>query len=90
MKYALVKDGRVVNAIELDDPAKWPCPAGHSLVRSDEASPGMLYDGKEFTWPEPVAKTRPQSEVEQLKALLVEKGVITEDDLTAAAQSKAT
>lgn len=88
MKYALVKDGKVVNTIELDDPARWPCPAGHSLVRSDEASPGMVYDGKAFTWPQPAARTRAPSEVEQLKALLVEKGVITEDDLAAALQTK--
>lgn len=53
MRYALVKAGRVVNVIELDDPEAWPCPAGHELIESLSASPGQTWDGKEFGWPKP-------------------------------------
>lgn len=51
MKYALIKDGRVINVILVDDLDAYRVPKGCTLVQSDAAGPGWAYDGETFTAP---------------------------------------
>lgn len=52
MRYAIVKDGVVVNALALDDPEGWPLGDGEQLIATDEGSPGDTWDGVKFTRPD--------------------------------------
>lgn len=58
MKYAIVKDGVVVNVIEYEEQPTTP-PAGfadgHTAIQADRASPGWIYVNGEFTDPNPPA-----------------------------------
>ncbi|HXF53357.1 MAG TPA: hypothetical protein VNK52_04465 [Hyphomicrobiaceae bacterium] len=49
-RCAVVKDGVVVNVVEVGD-APWRPPAGCSLVPSTDAGVGDLYDGARFSRP---------------------------------------
>lgn len=60
MKYAIVKDGVVVNLIEYEtQPATPPdgLDEGHTAIQSDDASIGWVYANGEFTDPNPPAQT---------------------------------
>ena len=56
MKYAIVKDGVVVNVIEYESQPSTP-PAGfeegHVAIQADRVSPGWVYANGEFTDPNP-------------------------------------
>jgi len=69
MRYAVIEDGVVINAILLDDPAAWPLPAGTQLVASDLAGPGWSYADGEFTAPsepEPPQETEAPLSLQQI------------------------
>ena len=55
-KYAIVKDGVVVNVIEYESQPSTP-PAGfetgHLAIQADAVSPGWVYANGEFTDPNP-------------------------------------
>jgi len=55
MRYAIIKDGVVVNVILWDGQAEWQPPEGATLVNVDDIifGPGYLYDGETFTDPSP-------------------------------------
>jgi hypothetical protein len=58
MKYAIVKDGVVVNTIEYDEQPATPPPSfedGHIAIQSDSASVGWTYANGQFTNPNPSA-----------------------------------
>lgn len=56
MKYAIVKDGVVVNVIEYDSQPSTP-PAGfsngHEAIQADHVSPNWHYANGQFTDPNP-------------------------------------
>ncbi len=61
MRKAVVRqaDGLVLNAIEIEDGAKWPVPDGCALVLApDSGGPGDTWDGTKFVSP-PVALPPP-------------------------------
>ena len=57
-KYAIVKNGVVVNVIEYEEQPSTP-PAGfeegHVAIQADSVSPGWVYANGEFTDPSPPA-----------------------------------
>ena len=55
-KYAIVKDGVVVNVIEYAEQPTTPPPgfeAGHVAIQADAVSPGWTYANGQFTDPNP-------------------------------------
>ena len=55
-KYAIVKDGVVVNVIEYAEQPSAPPPgfeAGHVAIQADRVSPGWTYANGQFTDPNP-------------------------------------
>lgn len=55
-KYAIVKDGVVVNTIEYQEQPSTPPPgfeAGHVAIQADAVSPGWHYANGQFTDPNP-------------------------------------
>ena len=55
-KYAIVKDGSVVNVIEYAEQPSAPPPgfdAGHEAIQADAVSPGWVYENGVFTDPNP-------------------------------------
>lgn len=50
-KYAIVKDGQVINSVEWDGVSDWTPPKGTELIQEDIASIGYTYDGKKFVPP---------------------------------------
>ena len=55
-KYAIVKDGVVVNVIEYEAQPSAPPPgfeAGHVAIQADAVSPGWNYANGQFTDPNP-------------------------------------
>jgi len=60
MKYAIIKDGVVVNVIEYDaQPATPPAgfEDGHVAIQADAVSIGWTYANGQFTDPNPIAST---------------------------------
>jgi len=58
MKYAIVKDGVVVNVIEYAEQPTTPPPgfeAGHVAIQADRVSIGWVYANGQFTDPNPPA-----------------------------------
>ena len=56
MKYAIVKDGVVVNVVEYEEQPTTPPPGfadGHTAIQADRVSPGWYYANGEFTDPNP-------------------------------------
>lgn len=56
MKYAIVKDGVVVNVIEYEAQPSTPPPgfeAGHVAIQADRVDPGWHYANGTFTNPNP-------------------------------------
>jgi hypothetical protein len=56
MKYAIVKNGVVVNVIEYETQPTTPPPgfeAGHVAIQADRVSPGWHYTNGQFTDPNP-------------------------------------
>ena len=56
MKYAIVKDGIVINVIEYAEQPTTPPPgfeAGHVAIQSDSVSRGWHYANGQFTDPNP-------------------------------------
>lgn len=56
MKYAIVKDGVVVNLIEYDEQPTTPPPGfedGYAAVQADSVSIGWTYANGQFTNPNP-------------------------------------
>lgn len=56
MKYAIIKDGVVVNVIEYEAQPSTPPPgfeAGHVAIQADAVSPGWHYANGTFTDPNP-------------------------------------
>lgn len=51
MRYAVVKDGIVINTAEVEDGSDWHPGEGLTLVASASASAGWTYDGKTFFEP---------------------------------------
>ena len=64
MKYAIVKDGAVVNVIEYEEQPSTP-PAGfedgHVAVQADNVSIGWTYANGQFTNPNPQAQAQANS-----------------------------
>jgi hypothetical protein len=57
MKYAIIKDGVVVNTIEYEEQPTTPPPGfedGYVAIMSDEASIGWTYANGQFTNPAPI------------------------------------
>ena len=57
MKYAIVKDGVVVNTIEYDEQPTTPPPGfeeGYAAVQADSVSIGWTYANGQFTDPNPI------------------------------------
>ena len=55
-KYAIIKNGAVVNVIEYDAQPTTPPPgfdAGHEAIQADAVSPGWVYANGAFTDPNP-------------------------------------
>lgn len=55
-KYAIVKNGVVVNVIEYDSQPSTPPPGfetGHVAIQADAVSPGWVYTNGQFTDPNP-------------------------------------
>ena len=55
-KYAIVKNGVVVNVIEYEAQPSTPPPgfeAGHVAIQADRVNPGWVYANGEFTDPNP-------------------------------------
>ncbi|CAB4175795.1 hypothetical protein UFOVP996_21 [uncultured Caudovirales phage] len=73
-KYAIVKDGVVVNTIEYAEQPTTPPPgfeAGHVAIQADAVSPGWVYTNGEFTNPNPpivVAMPAPKSLTDMILA----------------------
>ena len=60
MKYAIVKNGVVVNVIEYDSQPTTPPPGfetGHVAIQADAVSPGWHYANGQFTDPNPPTQT---------------------------------
>ncbi len=60
MRYVLVKDGIVVNAVEAD--TGWVHPAGFVCVADTKAQIGWSYDGVSFTAPPVVTEAPTKAE----------------------------
>ena len=59
-KYAIVKDGVVVNVIEYEEQPSAPPPGfetGHVAIQADRVSPGWIYANGQFTDPNPPTQT---------------------------------
>lgn len=59
-KYAIVKDGVVVNTIEYAEQPSAPPPGfetGHVAIQADRVSPGWHYANGQFTDPNPPTQT---------------------------------
>ena len=55
-KYAIVKDGVVINVIEYESQPTTPPPGfetGHVAIQTDKVSPGWHYANGQFTDPNP-------------------------------------
>jgi hypothetical protein len=56
MKYAIVKNGVVINVIEYAEQPTTPPPGfeeGHEAIQADAVSPGWHYSNGQFTDPNP-------------------------------------
>jgi hypothetical protein len=56
-KYAIIKDGVVINIIEYDEQPSTPPPGfedGYVAIQSNEASIGWIYENGQFTNPVPI------------------------------------
>ena len=73
MRYAIVKDGIVVNIIEYDEQPTTP-PAGfddgHEAIQADHVSPNWHYANGEFTNPNP-PETIPSYETQSLTDMIL-------------------
>jgi hypothetical protein len=61
-RYAIIKDGVVVNVIEYDAAPNNPPPGfgdGHTAVKDDISSPGWVYSNGQFTDPNPTQVVEP-------------------------------
>ena len=71
MRYAIVKDGVVVNIIEYDSQPTTP-PAGfdvgHEAIQADNVSVGWNYANRQFTNPNPITYT---TEVKSLTDMIL-------------------
>lgn len=59
-KYAIVKDGIVVNVIEYEQQPSTPPPGfdkGHQAIQADNVSPNWHYANGQFTDPNPSTQT---------------------------------
>jgi hypothetical protein len=76
MRFAVVRNGKVENVVEWDGNLDtWQPPEGCSTVLAeDKGSPGDLFDGSEFTTPEPAPREKTETELlcEDLAALRAE------------------
>ncbi len=88
MRQALVKDGAVVNVIELGGGANWPVPEGHILIPAGVASPGDTYADGKFTraTPKPDPRQAARDEyaaasttAERMSIIATRLGLIAED-----------
>lgn len=73
MKYAIVKDGIVINVIEYEAQPSTPPPgfeAGHMAIQSDSVSRGWHYANGQFTDPNPPTQTT--LEVKSLTDMILE------------------
>jgi hypothetical protein len=64
MKYAIVKNGIVVNVIEYAEQPTTPPPgfeAGHMAIQADHVSVGWNYANGQFTNPNPITYTTPEN-----------------------------
>ena len=62
MRKAIVRDGLVINIIEIEEDSDWPIPEGCILVDTKTSgSPGDTWDGENFISPPPVIPTPPRS-----------------------------
>lgn len=93
-RYAILdKDNTVVNVSEWDGVTPWTPGEGLTAVLLPDNSPVEI-DGtytpktKEFVPAEPPPE-EPPSEIEQLRQVLIEKGVITKEDVAVAAEAAA-
>ena len=72
MRHALIKDGSVVNVIELKPDSRWTPPEGHSVVQDDDCQIGDTHDGTTFTRinmvPEPIVEVRQPTKLDELEA----------------------
>lgn len=85
-RYLKIEAGVVVNAIELDSPAKFP---QWTLVQSDSADIGDLYDGEAFTKPPSPAPVIPQSvTMRQARLALHAAGLLSGVDAAIAAMTE--
>lgn len=71
-RYAVVRDGVVENVVMWDGESEWAPPEGTMLVKSDDANPSDIYDGKAFTRqvPQDEPEAAPQITIEDLVAVL--------------------
>lgn len=70
-RYMLIKNGVAVNAVEIADPADFP---QWTLIQSDSADIGDLWDGQKLTRPAPVVKTPESVTPRQGRAILIING----------------
>ena len=72
-KYAIVKDGVVINVIEYESQPTTPPPgfeAGHVAIQADRVSPGWTYANGQFTDPNPPTQTT--FEIKSLTDMILE------------------
>ncbi len=72
MRKALVKDGLVVNVIEIDSKSDWKPPEGHTLLtvdQSKQASPGDTWDGKKIIPQVPSDISKPRDLEKEMDAI---------------------
>lgn len=70
-RYMKIKQGVAVNAIEIANPADFP---QWTLIQSDSADIGDLWDGQTFTKPAPVVKVPNTVTPRQGRAILITNG----------------
>ena len=73
MRYAIVKDGVVVNVIEYAEQPTTPPPgfeAGYVAIQADAVSPGWTYANGQFTDPNPPTQTT--FEIKSLTDMILE------------------
>lgn len=70
-RYLEIKHGVAVNAIEVAGPADFP---QWTLIQSDSADIGDLWDGQVFTKPAPVVKVPKTVTPRQGRAILITRG----------------
>ena len=73
MRHAVIKDGFVVNVIELEPGSKWRPPEGCTVIRADSCEIGDSWDGVVLTntslIPEPIIETpRQPTKLDELEA----------------------